>query len=101
TATPPASTLSLHDALPIFVLTPLTVFEVTSLLPAAAVQLVRSRYAARRVLELLDATSPAMSPPPTGQEPVPGPPPPAARLVARRSEEHTSELQSRENLVCR
>lgn len=69
--------------LAVVVLTPLTVFEVTSLLPAAAVQLVRSRHAARRVLELLDATSPAMSPPPTGQEPVPGPPPPAARLVAR------------------
>src|SRR5690606_40024057 len=32
------------------------------------------------------------------------PPPPRARLGARRarrSEEHTSELQSRENLVCR
>lgn len=69
--------------LAVVVLTPLTVFEVTALLPAAAVQLVRSRHAARRVLELLDATSPAMSPPPTGQEPVPGPPPPAARLVAR------------------
>src|SRR5690606_41488102 len=26
---------------------------------------------------------------------------PAVRLFARRSEEHTSELQSRENLVCR
>lgn len=69
--------------LAVVVLTPLTVFEVTSLLPAAAVQLVRSRHAARRVLELLDATSPAMSSAPTGQEPVPGPPTPAARLVAR------------------
>src|SRR5690606_41337637 len=27
--------------------------------------------------------------------------PPAARITASRSEEHTSELQSRENLVCR
>src|SRR5690606_39443607 len=31
--------------------------------------------------------------------PVPAPAPPAAR--PRRSEEHTSELQSRENIVCR
>src|SRR5690606_40894534 len=29
------------------------------------------------------------------------PPPPTARPAAARSEEHTSELQSRENLVCR
>src|SRR5690606_3573248 len=34
-------------------------------------------------------------PPPAPPPPAPAPPPPA------RSEEHTSELQSRENLVCR
>nr|WP_171785322.1 thiol reductant ABC exporter subunit CydC [Isoptericola halotolerans] len=39
--------------LAVVVLTPLAVFEVTSALPAAAVQLRRSRAAARRLLELL------------------------------------------------
>src|SRR5690606_42156404 len=34
-------------------------------------------------------------------EPTPGERDQRALLIARRSEEHTSELQSRENLVCR
>src|SRR5690606_41041521 len=33
--------------------------------------------------------------------PGPPPPPPSSRRRRGRSEEHTSELQSRENLVCR
>jgi ATP-binding cassette subfamily C protein CydC len=41
------------EALSVIVLTPLAVFEATAGLPAAAVQLHRSREAARRLLELL------------------------------------------------
>src|SRR5690606_40331287 len=41
------------------------------------------------------AASPAPAAPPTG------PPAPRAAPACWRSEEHTSELQSRENLVCR
>ncbi|MEU4360433.1 thiol reductant ABC exporter subunit CydC [Promicromonospora sp. NPDC023987] len=43
------------EALSVIVLTPLAVFEATAGLPAAAVQLHRSREAARRLLELLPA----------------------------------------------
>ncbi|PFG43713.1 ATP-binding cassette subfamily C protein CydC [Isoptericola jiangsuensis] len=51
--------------LAVVVLTPLAVFEVTSALPGAAVQLRRSREAARRLLDLLPAdaaASPARRP---------------------------------------
>ncbi len=44
--------------LAVIVLTPLAAFEATSLLPAAAVQVQRSRVAAARVLALLDAAAP-------------------------------------------
>jgi ATP-binding cassette subfamily C protein CydC len=46
------------EALSVVVLTPLAVFEATAGLPAAAVQLHRSREAARRLLELLPASDP-------------------------------------------
>ncbi|MEV0892567.1 thiol reductant ABC exporter subunit CydC [Promicromonospora sp. NPDC050262] len=49
-----AGTLS-PEALTVIVLTPLAVFEATAGLPAAAVQLHRSREAARRLLALLPA----------------------------------------------
>ena len=52
-----AGTLSV-EALSVVVLTPLAVFEATAGLPAAAVQLRRSREAARRLLEL---TGPGVS----------------------------------------
>jgi ATP-binding cassette subfamily C protein CydC len=42
--------------LAVVVLTPLAAFEATSLLPAAAVQVLRSRLAAQRVMELLDSS---------------------------------------------
>src|SRR5690606_40121204 len=92
---PPTSefyTLSLHDALPIFL--------ARRAIPSSS----------RRLLLLLPVSgpgkrteaSPCTTPAPRAQ-------PPATRgtvrLVTRahamRSEEHTSELQSRENLVCR
>lgn len=59
--------------LAVVVLTPLAAFEATSLLPAAAVQLQRSRAAAARVLALLDA--PGSAPAPTS-----GPRPAAAAV---------------------
>ena len=46
------------EALSVIVLTPLAVFEATAGLPAAAVQLHRSREAARRLLALLPASGP-------------------------------------------
>jgi ATP-binding cassette subfamily C protein CydC len=50
------------EALAVIVLTPLAVFEATSGLPAAAVQLHRSREAARRLLELLPDSAPVSDP---------------------------------------
>src|SRR3712207_7567493 len=67
TATTEIYTLSLHDALPIFKLTP----SLESVRPALN-------------LRLLDDHSP-----------------PSVSSSATRSEEHTSELQSRQYLVCR
>lgn len=56
------------EALAVVVLTPLAVFEATAGLPAAAVQLHRSREAARRLLELLPASDEKAAPvaPPSG-----------------------------------
>ncbi|WP_127572861.1 thiol reductant ABC exporter subunit CydC [Georgenia faecalis] len=48
--------------LAVVVLTPLAVFEAVTLLPAAGVQLLRSRQAAARILELLDAARPGAGP---------------------------------------
>ena len=62
-----AGTLS-PVALAVVVLTPLAAFEATALLPAAGVQLLRSRQAARRVVELLDSAVGAQS---RGPHPLP------------------------------
>lgn len=66
--------------LAVVVLTPLAAFEATSVLPAAAVQLARSRAAAARLMELLDAAGPAADgwSRPTSESPVAD-----ARLEAR------------------
>lgn len=50
------------EALAVVVLTPLAVFEATAGLPAAAVQLHRSRAAARRLLELLPSADEQVAP---------------------------------------
>ncbi|MEU4386165.1 thiol reductant ABC exporter subunit CydC [Promicromonospora sp. NPDC023805] len=50
------------EALAVIVLTPLAVFEATAGLPAAAIQLHRSREAARRLLELLPSPDEAVAP---------------------------------------
>ncbi|MDR3068200.1 MAG: thiol reductant ABC exporter subunit CydC, partial [Cellulomonas sp.] len=53
--------------LAVIVLTPLAAFEATQVLPAAAVQLQRSRAAAARILALLDSAQPTT--PPVEQHP--------------------------------
>src|SRR5690606_39531113 len=74
-------TLSLRDALPIS--------------SAAAAPAAGARAARRRSL-------PPASPGPPRRRPAPAPQAPGASPCdVPRSEEHTSELQSRENLVCR
>src|SRR5690606_42029407 len=88
--TPPPAiyTLSLHDALPIFV--PSTIAsridsrEMVAL-PSLLSSSTMSRVAAARPMLAMLPKSAAFGLPPMDQ----------------RSEEHTSELQSRENLVCR
>src|SRR5207253_10531665 len=94
--TPALHTLSLHDALPIYapaaelqlrdLMTVLYLGELTSLLdsPAAYQQMTR-------ITELL----PSVPEDKLRSQIYPG------ILVPRRSEEHTSELQSRGQLVCR
>ncbi|HZC52960.1 MAG TPA: thiol reductant ABC exporter subunit CydC, partial [Mycobacterium sp.] len=62
-----ASTVA-PTTLAVLMLLPLSAFEATTALPAAAVQLTRSRIAARRLLDLAPADHPAepMKPPPAG-----------------------------------
>lgn len=50
--------------LAVVVLTPLAAFEAVGMVPMAAVSLLRSREAARRVLELLDSPTPTRTPAP-------------------------------------
>ncbi|MBO0925368.1 thiol reductant ABC exporter subunit CydC [Cellulomonas sp. zg-ZUI199] len=80
--------------LAVIVLTPLAAFEATSLLPAAAVQVQRSRAAAARVLALLDdaddargtaepSAPTAVAPRPSAPAPAPSGTAGAPRLVAR------------------
>src|SRR5690606_42158639 len=101
TASPTASTPSLHDALPIFVgaarssepehvLSELTRGQVSlaSFVPTQIARLLREEKSAERLS--LRAVL-------VGGAPISE----TLRHRARRSEEHTSELQSRENLVCR
>src|SRR5690606_40454604 len=85
TAPPEISTLSLHDALPIL-----------AEAYAAGVTAYIEHALASRLLPIEFRL--------LGYEPEPWTPVDTlllARLMAFRSEEHTSELQSRENLVCR
>src|SRR5690606_41235634 len=84
-------TLSLHDALPIYRLTSHQIrqgFLVEHTLPAGnqcGHQLAKLRFhAALRTIDLVIIMAQGLQ-----------------DLIERRSEEHTSELQSRENLVCR
>ncbi|WP_313663812.1 thiol reductant ABC exporter subunit CydC [Cellulosimicrobium cellulans] len=65
--------------LSVIVLTPLAVFEAANALPAAAVQLHRSRQAAARVVALLDGSAPRVTTPaPAADASVPGPAEPSS-----------------------
>src|SRR5690606_40828250 len=94
------STLSLHDALPIFaaLVGPQADDEVEPLL-AQRVLVVLEILGRRRDDEVAAGGAELERDDPRERELGPG----AARdrAVDLRSEEHTSELQSRENLVCR
>src|SRR3712207_8696221 len=83
TATTEIYTLSLHDALPIYPMRPMPIQPILCLFSCIAPSLA-SRSGARRAAGLGQASSPAQS-----------------RCSSTRSEEHTSELQSRQYLVCR
>ncbi|MDM8084947.1 thiol reductant ABC exporter subunit CydC [Cellulomonas cellasea] len=77
-----------HVELAVIVLTPLASFEAVSVLPAAAIQLQRSRAAARRIMSLLDEAAPDAT-----VAPRPGVPPieqPAAEQPAAR--QHSAAL---------
>src|SRR5690606_41191106 len=92
--TPPAaaalSTLSLHDALPIF-----------GSSPGSTTRGARCSSTTPWCPGRSGTASPPTSPPTSGAQSRPLPTTPLPTTTPRRSEEHTSELQSRENLVCR
>src|SRR5690606_42101475 len=91
TATTVTYTLSLHDALPIFRRLQPVLQDRSS--TAVAARRVRHDPLARRILRKDRKGAAQRRPQPGGD---------ARPLSAPvRSEEHTSELQSRENLVCR
>lgn len=78
-------------ALAVVVLTPLAVFEITQVLPAAAIQVRRSREAATRIMALLDAA--AVTEAPTSSEAQPTP-----ALPRPRTTDQVSLIAS--DLVC-
>src|SRR5690606_41907825 len=90
TSHPQFSPLSLHDALPILASPPrpLTSTDYPSRPPKIRQRAARSTQKKRGAAALCGA-------PPDACAPL------CFRTGSRRSEEHTSELQSRENLVCR
>src|SRR5690606_41468164 len=86
-----SSTLSLHDALPIFV-----GFEKEDLADALIYV-----YPQRQIREIGDLDNKPSGPPGFERCGVDQQPGTGVGGFSERSEEHTSELQSRENLVCR
>src|SRR5690606_40053427 len=91
----PYHTLSLHDALPIFRPLPsLSILEGKSSWLSTSVSSIR-RVPAPREQRSLASTSPTLTTLPRSRRPT------TSTLRRKRSEEHTSELQSRDNLVCR
>src|SRR5690606_41720225 len=87
------STLSLHDALPICSREP----EPASVTPTEPPGRRRSIQVAAPDPETCSAPARTTASPRT----ITSTPPSPSSMKANRSEEHTSELQSRENLVCR
>ncbi|MBD7980918.1 thiol reductant ABC exporter subunit CydC [Oerskovia merdavium] len=79
--------------LAVIVLTPLAVFEAAGVLPAAAVQMHRSRQAARRIMELLDAADE------DGDAAAPAHTEPAERSAARATSGTSAPLGDRPEVV--
>lgn len=79
--------------LAVIVLTPLAVFEAAGVLPAAAVQMHRSRQAARRIMELLDAADE------DGDAASPAHAEPAERSAARATSGTSAPLGDRPEVV--
>src|SRR5690606_42010166 len=99
--TPPRSPPSLHDALPIFPTTSPAHLAGTSAPPTdrSALSVYYAPYQRDdRGCALVDCCTPAAC---VGILPTDASAQRPQRRLLRRSEEHTSELQSRENLVCR
>src|SRR5207253_11079803 len=99
--TPPLYTLSLHDALPIYgqLNEDADIDEQLQLvrgLPVGGPAADRHPSASRRLIGNAAASREPFKPSPPGEVFVP----PASGLCGGRSEEHTSELQSRGHLVC-
>src|SRR5690606_42028679 len=88
TATPPIYTLSLHDALPISQMNPDLVIHSMKLM---SLQIIVS------LKTVLTLSKPAVQ----CSKQLKGERYQKSVITTTRSEEHTSELQSRENLVCR
>src|SRR5690606_40749649 len=100
TAPPASLSLSLHDALPISAL--LASAALFTSLPASAQTPSDETGEAWSDETTYDAPSEPSTDAALSEEPVNEPPPEETTDAAPlRSEEHTSELQSRENLVCR
>src|SRR5690606_42000874 len=91
TATTQISTLSLHDALPIYARS----------LPPRSPRAARIDVADRRTRPRRSPAAARDDCAPSGRVRTARPSAPAPSRARARSEEHTSELQSRENLVCR
>src|SRR5690606_42009434 len=91
--------LSLHDALPIWAgVPPVALLLVRAVRHEGLVRLAHLRRRRQETAEFVPGTAPR-----AGQPPVLGGGLPEREGEGEqpRSEEHTSELQSRENLVCR
>src|SRR5690606_42053747 len=95
TATPETSTLSLHDALPIWICSSDAAFSASPQHQSRCTfaSYVYSPWSLGRRVRSARCDSKTLSSGATSSG--------ASSCMSARSEEHTSELQSRENLVCR
>src|SRR5690606_40462583 len=91
-ATPARHTLSLHDALPIL---PGTTFSGSTIVTLTVTDASGNSSDTSFNVNVIDTTDPTIDA--IADQTVNG----DAACMGIRSEEHTSELQSRENLVCR
>src|SRR5690606_41380822 len=96
TATPEVHSVSLHDALPICM-----VNSVGEMIPASSPTFSTTSSMSPRVFTSTPSDAASRQGRPVARADSAAPLNLPAIATPRRSEEHTSELQSRENLVCR